>query len=145
MKTRVCTLYCCNFLVTKSNNIPVGWPSTVDPSSSHFDYLYAIGFSLNPEYNLWYMLTFTGNTVLRNFFPVVRTNPHELVPVPARKQSKCKYCQYLVLVLKTRKEAPVPKKQPWLQYNTFNAYIIAKLILMSYSIRSNIVIVIDNK
>ena len=62
-------------------------------------------------------LTFVGNTVLRNFFPVVRTNPHELVPVPARKQSKCKYCQYLVLVLKTRKEAPVPRRNSH-GYNT---------------------------
>ena len=33
---------------------------------------------------------------------------HELVP--ARKQSKCKYCQYLVLVL-NRKEAP-----PYIQH-----------------------------
>ena len=34
---------------------------------------------------------------------------HELVP--AGKQSKYKYCQYLVLVFKNRKEAPSVEKQ----------------------------------
>ena len=42
---------------------------------------------------------------------------HELVP--ARKQSKCKYCQYLVLVL-NRKEAPPAEKSTWLKCNICN-------------------------
>ena len=30
-------------------------------------------------------------------------------------QKKCKYCQYLVLVAKTRKEVPSAEQRPWLK------------------------------
>ena len=41
MKTRIFTLFYSSTFDTVLNNIPVGWPSTID-SISHFDYSYAI-------------------------------------------------------------------------------------------------------
>ena len=72
----------------------------------------------------------TGKLVMRRnkpslpIFDDLRYCPgvHELVP--AGKQNKCKYCQYLVLVFKNRKEAPPVEKQPsWHQCNICNVHL----------------------
>ena len=71
----------------------------------------------------------TGKLVMRrknpslSIFDDLRYCPgvHELVP--AGKQSKCKYCQYLVLVFKNRKEAPPIEKRPWHQCNICNVHL----------------------
>ena len=45
--------------------------------------------------------------------------------VPASKQRKCKYCQYLVLIMKNRRKETtlVAEKRPWLQCNICNLYL----------------------
>ena len=51
MKTRICTLfflYYYQHFNTESNNIPVGWPSTLNPSG-HFNYSYAHIYWVNTE------------------------------------------------------------------------------------------------
>ena len=68
-------------------------------------------------------LIMSWNNPLLSIFDDLRYCPgvHELVPVG--KQSKCKYCQYLVLVMKNRKEAPTAEKRPWLQWNICNIHL----------------------
>tara|TARA_B110001450_G_scaffold222742_1_gene219449 strand:- start:68 stop:328 length:261 start_codon:yes stop_codon:yes gene_type:complete len=59
---------------------------------------------------------------------------HQLVP--AKKCRKCKYCQYLILVFKSRNKTPPVKKRH--SYNVrYVMYTFAKTILM-YSRRSNL-------
>lgn len=41
-------LYYCTFN-TESNNIPIGWPSTLDPSGHFFNYSYAHIYGVDTE------------------------------------------------------------------------------------------------
>ena len=52
MKARLFTLYCCNLIGIKLNNIPIAaGGSSIDPSS-HFDYSQAHVYQSNVEYGV---------------------------------------------------------------------------------------------
>ena len=63
----------------------------------------------------------TDKLVTRRIKPSLSIFDDELVP--AGKESKYKYCLYLVLVFKNRKEAPSVEKRPWHQCNICNVHL----------------------